>query len=251
MKKIVYIITILSLITGACSKESPAPRTKDETFSQMQQSIKAIASLSSESENKTTVIYNKFTTQFTQKTNSQTNTADQFNLRVKAASNNMHYPVKSYKADLKNGVLQADPKPDYITYQARHADTKYIESTIADIFNLKHLLQDVIKPEADHMTVNKDSMHYEGHGAVMTALFEYGLASSSLNQVESLADIQDLKVKSGSYTVDYSPVNVYPKTLTFDVEMTGTIDEEPVHIHMKQTTNYYDFNKTKVKDLIK
>ncbi len=249
MKKIIYIIIILTLMTVGCSKETPAPRTKDETLKQLQQSIKAIDSLSSESENKTTVIYNKFTTQFTQKTTSQTNTLDEFNSAVEADSNHSRYPVHSYRVYIKGGVLRADPDPSYLTYQARRADTKYIEAAIADIFNLKHIVQGVIKPSADDVSIDEQAIHYKGTGAVMKELFEYGLVSSSMNQIEPLSDLKDLTVTSGSYSIQYSPVKVYPKTLTFQVEVTATIDEDPVMIKMEQTTDYYDFNKTKVTDL--
>jgi len=70
-----------------------------------------------------------------------------------------------------------------------------------------------------------------------------------MNQIEPLSDLKDLTVTSGSYSIQYSPVKVYPKTLTFQVEVTATIDEDPVMIKMEQTTDYYDFNKTKVTDL--
>ncbi|TDM07496.1 hypothetical protein [Macrococcus lamae] len=248
MKTFVYIIIILSLIMSACSNESPKPRTKDETLSQMQTSIKAIDSLSSDSENQTTVIYNKFTTRFTQMTNSQTSSDNTVNLSVEADSNHSRYPVKSYQAYVRNGALKANPVPTYITYQARRADTKYIETAVADIFNLNRILQGVVKPVADKVTIDKDSIKYTGNNQVLKELFEYGLSSSSLNQVEALSDLTDLKVAAGEYTVNYSPAKVYPKTLSFKVEMTATIDEEPVRIQMEQTTNYSDFNKTTVTD---
>lgn len=246
MKKFVSLLFILTLFMTACSSEPKKKAlTLDETIKQMQSSVKKIDSLSAESDNETTVIYNKFTTKFTQLTKTKTNTLDQFTLKADAASNNTKYHVKSYTAAINKNKLLTTPQTNYISYQARKADKAFIEALIADHFNLTHIIQDVIKPA--EVTSDGTALYYKGTDDVMKVLFDYGFNVSSLNQIEALADMTDLKVKSGDYTLRYSPAKIYPKELIFNIQLTGTIDEQPVTIHMKQTTKYYDFNKTTLK----
>lgn len=246
MKKLIYLIIILTFIVSACSSEQPKKLTLDEKIAHMQQSVKDTASLSSHTENTATVIYNKYTTQFTEKEIAKTDTLKTFSLQVDAQSNNTKYPVKDYRALIDDGNFNIKPAPVYLNYRAKKADRNYLETKIADHFNLTHIIQNVIKPVQQSIEDDGKTLSYTGKHKVMKALFEYGLNNSSLDQLETFSDMSDIKIADGSYSLTYSPRHYDPKTLTFDITATATIDDKPARIHIKETTSFYDFNKTDV-----
>lgn len=246
MKKLIYLVIILSLIVSACSSEQPKSLSLDEKIAKMQKAIKNADSLSSDTENETTVIYNKYTTRFTEQETAKTDTLKTFSLTVDAESNNTKYPVKDYEVLIDDGNFNIQPAPTYLNYRAKEADRKYLETKISDHFNLTHLMQDVIKPTQEHITDDGKSFSYKGKSKALKQLFEYGLNNSSIDQLETFSDFSDIKIANGTYTVTYSTNQYYPKVLTFDITATVTIDEKPARIHIQETTKFYDFNKTNV-----
>lgn len=246
MKKLICFIIILTFLVSACSSEQPKTLSLDEKIAQMQQSIKNTDSMSSDTENETTVIYNKYTTQFIEKETAKTDTLKTFSLKVEAKSNNTKYPVKSYQALIDDGNFNIQPTPAYLNYRAKNADLQYLETKLSDHFNLTHLMQDVVKPTQDHIKDDGETFTYKGKNKAMKQLFEYGLNNSSLDQLETFSDLSDIKITDGTYSINYSKDKYYPQTLTFNITATATIDDKTARIHIKETTSFYDFNKTDV-----
>ncbi|TDM39608.1 hypothetical protein ETI06_11650 [Macrococcoides goetzii] len=248
MKKLTVLFIILTLIITGCAapQEKKKPLTKDQIIARMQKYIKATDSISLDATNKTTVSYDKFTTKFTQDTASQFDTISKSALLIKAKSNNTKYPVKSVIFNMDNGNVEAFPEPSYLNYRARNADIQYFSSVQSNMVNLTDIIQNVIKKEAEQIKTTDNSIQYKGNSQSLKYLFDYGIDFSSMNQVATFNDLTDIKIQSGSFNIELSPVKKLPKILSFDIKVNAKIKNKPVTILMTQDTYYKDFNKTNV-----
>lgn len=248
MKKLTVLFIILTLIITGCAapQEKKKPLTKDQIIARMQKNIKATDSISLDATNKTTISYDKFTTKFTQDTASQFDTINKSALLIKADSNNTKYHVKSVIFNMDDGNIEAFPEPQYLNYRARNADIQYFSSVQSNIVNLTDIVQNVVKKEVDNIKTTDSTIQYQGNSQNLKHLFDYGVDFSSMNQVSTFNDLTDIKIQSGSFDVELSPVKKLPKTLSFDIKVNAKIKNKPVTILMTQETHYKAFNKTNV-----
>lgn len=248
MKKISLLFIILALIITGCASpaEKKKPLTKDQIIARMQKHIKGTNSISLNATNKSTVVYDKFTTKFTQQTSSKSDTINQSALLINAASNNTKYPVKSIIFNMDDGNVKAFPEPKYLNYRARKADVQYFSSIQSNMVNLTDIVQNVIKKDVESLNVTEENIHYEGNSTSLNYLFDYGVDFSSMNQIATFNDLTDIKIINGSYDIGLSPVKKLPKQLDFKIKIEAKIKNKPVTILMKQETTFKDFNSTKV-----
>ncbi|MGV2876335.1 hypothetical protein ROU88_10800 [Macrococcus capreoli] len=248
MNKRYVLILILTLLLSACSQQKTVqPMTKDEMIQKMQQSVKAIDSITIAAQSDVTVTYDKFTTKFTQDTDSQFDTINKSALRIIADSNNTKYPVQSIIFNMDKGNVTAYPEPYYLNYRARNADIQYFSTMQSNLVNLTGIIQNVVKKEVDHIKLSDDTLHYDGSSESLKYLFDYGSDCSSMNQIAIMNDLTDIKVTQGSFDITLSPVHKLPKSLNFELKVDAKIKNKPVHFIMKQSTQFKDFNKTNVK----
>lgn len=248
MKQISLLIVILTLILSACSQETTAPPlSKDEIIKKMQRSVKGIDSVTLSAQSDVMVTYDKFTTKFSQETDSQFDTINKSALRILAHSNNAKYPVQSIIFNMDKGNVTAFPEPQYLNYRARNADIQYFSTIQSDMVNLTGIIQNVVKKESEHVKVTDNTLHFEGKSPSLKHLFEYGNDFSSMNQIALFNGLTDIKVTSGRYDITLSPKQKLPKVLYFELKVEAKIKNKPVNFIMKQETKYKDFNITNVK----
>lgn len=246
MKKFSLIIFILALILASCSTNEEEKKLKnDELLSKLQKRVKKTESLTLHSDNETITTYDKFTTKFTQSTDSEYDAINKSALKIEAESNHTKYNVKSVIFNLDNGDVTTYPKAKYLNYRARNADVDYFSSVQSQIVNLTHLMQDVVKPTIDDVKQEEQSISYKGKSKALLALYQYGFHQSSMNQIEMFNDITDLTVESGSYNISYN-AQFEPTSLNFKLKVNGKIKNKPVQMIMNQTTDYSKFNRTNV-----
>lgn len=246
MKKFSIVIFILALILASCStKEQEKKLTNDELLSKIQQRIKKTESLTLHSENETIAMYDKFTTKFTQTTDSEYDSINESALKIDAKSNHAKYDVKSVIFNLDNGDVTTYPKAKYLNYRARKADNDYFSGVQSQIVNITHLLQDVVKPTIDNVKQQENGLTYQGKSRALLALYQYGFHQSSMNQIEVFNDITDLRVENGSYDITYN-AQYEPETMSFKLKVSGKHVNKPVQILMEQTTDYSKLNETNV-----
>ncbi|WP_414055311.1 hypothetical protein [Macrococcus equi] len=249
MKKLTALLIILALIITGCAspQQKKKPLTKDQIISRMQKNIKATESITLSADNKTTISYDKFTTKFTQNTQSEYDTVNKSALMITADSNNTKYPVKSVIFNMDNGNIEAYPEPAYLNYRARNADIQYFSGIQSNMVNLTDIVQNIIKKTIDDIEVKDNILHYEGKSQNLKNLFDYGSDFSSMNQIETFNQLTDIKIAKGEYDITLSPEKKLPQLLNFDLKVSAKIKNKPVTILMHQETNYKHFNKTNVK----
>ncbi|MCD8837770.1 hypothetical protein MXM59_00495 [Mammaliicoccus sciuri] len=250
MKKLTLttLVLTITLILASCSPEGQNKfDDSSDAIEAFQKNVKKVDSHSIKSSNETTVDFQDKKTTLKQLSHGRTNHHDKLAFNVEQESNTKQFPVHNKSVWIDSNEIKSSPKSKYLNYHAKNAEIDYYQKIGQDWFDLTTFNQSLLKPIEDDVTLENDTLSYEGTGKVMEYLYQLGFSQSPLADQASLSNINDLKIKSGKFKLTFQKDKTLPKTLTFNIKATGKIKNETINIHMKQTTDFYKFNSTDVK----
>ncbi|MBM6628447.1 hypothetical protein JTF04_01890 [Mammaliicoccus vitulinus] len=249
MKKLTlttFVLTI-TLILASCSPQGQNYyKNSSDAIEAFQKNIKDVDTHSIKSKNETTVNFQDKKTQLKQNSYGRTNHHDKLAFNVEQSSNTKQFNTQNKSVFINSNEIQSSPKTKYLNYRAQNAEIDYYQKIGQDWFDLTTFNQSLLKPIEDDISINENTLSYEGTNSVMKYLYQLGFNQSPLVDQKSLSNINDLKIKKGKFNLTFQEDKTLPKKLTFDIVATGKIKNETINIHMKQTTQFYKFNNTDV-----
>lgn len=250
MKKLTLtsLILTITLILASCSQQGQNNfKNSSEAIEAFQKNIKDVDTHSIKSKNETTVDFQDRKTKLKQNSYGRTNHHDKLSFNVEQSSNTKEFKTRDKSIFIDSNEIKSSPKTKYLNYHAQNAEIDYYQKIGQDWFDLTTFNQSLLKPIEDDVTIKDNTLSYEGTDSVMKYLYQLGYSQSPLIDQESLSNINDLKIIKGKFNLTFQEDKTLPKKLTFNIVATGKIKNETINIHMKQTTQFYKFNNTKVK----
>ncbi|WP_323704492.1 hypothetical protein [Mammaliicoccus sp. Dog046] len=251
MKKLILstLVITITFILASCAPQGQSNfKNGNKAIESFQKNIKDVDSHSIKSQNKTTIDFQDHKTTFNQTSHGRSNHHDKLAFNIEQKSSNKRFNTQNKSIFIQANELKSSPRVHYLNYEAQNAEIDHYQKIGQDWFDLTTFNQSMLKPIENDVTIDGRTLTYDGTNKdVLKYLYQLGYSQSPLVDQQSLSQIDNLNVKSGKFKLTFKDNKTLPEKLTFSIKATGYIKNEKIKINMNQTTDFYNFNKTKVK----